>query len=86
MTTDERRPLISRETSVDNYSASPKPANVEKLSDNKVGLSPARFWILEPLISSTVTSDIVPLHHRGIFQGFGNLAFGAGMGQCARLF
>ncbi|WVF70344.1 hypothetical protein IAT40_005134 [Kwoniella sp. CBS 6097] len=25
-------------------------------------------------------SDIVPITHRGIFQGFGNLAFGAGMG------
>ncbi|WWD17720.1 hypothetical protein CI109_102161 [Kwoniella shandongensis] len=31
-------------------------------------------------VSSTITSDIVPITHRGIFQGFGNLAFGSGMG------
>nr|XP_019014992.1 multidrug resistance protein fnx1 [Kwoniella pini CBS 10737]OCF53773.1 multidrug resistance protein fnx1 [Kwoniella pini CBS 10737] len=31
-------------------------------------------------VSSTIMSDIVPITHRGIYQGFGNLAFGAGMG------
>ncbi len=31
-------------------------------------------------ISTFVASDLVPLRKRGIFQGIGNLAFGAGSG------
>ncbi|WWC58640.1 uncharacterized protein I303_101184 [Kwoniella dejecticola CBS 10117] len=31
-------------------------------------------------VGSTIMSDIVPITHRGIYQGFGNLAFGGGMG------
>ncbi|KAK8866078.1 hypothetical protein IAR55_001229 [Kwoniella newhampshirensis] len=31
-------------------------------------------------VSSTIMSDIVPITHRGIFQGLTNLAFGSGMG------
>ncbi|WVQ70843.1 hypothetical protein IAR50_000368 [Cryptococcus sp. DSM 104548] len=31
-------------------------------------------------VGSTIMSDIVPITHRGIFQGLGNLAWGAGMG------
>ncbi|WVQ82709.1 hypothetical protein IAT38_004841 [Cryptococcus sp. DSM 104549] len=31
-------------------------------------------------VGSTIMSDIVPITHRGIFQGFGNLAFCGGMG------
>ncbi|OCF54216.1 multidrug resistance protein fnx1 [Kwoniella mangroviensis CBS 10435] len=36
-------------------------------------------------IGSTIMSDIVPITHRGIYQGFGNLAFGGGMGLGAPL-
>lgn len=32
------------------------------------------------IIGSTIMSDIVPITHRGIFQGLANLAFGSGMG------
>lgn len=31
-------------------------------------------------VGSTIMSDIVPITHRGIFQGLANLAFGGGMG------
>jgi EmrB/QacA subfamily drug resistance transporter len=31
-------------------------------------------------ISTFITSDLVPLRHRGVWQGIGNLCFGAGMG------
>ncbi|WVW82448.1 hypothetical protein I302_104458 [Kwoniella bestiolae CBS 10118] len=36
-------------------------------------------------VGSTIMSDIVPITHRGIYQGFGNLAFGGGMGLGAPL-
>ncbi|WWC99825.1 hypothetical protein V866_006733 [Kwoniella sp. B9012] len=165
MTTDERRPLLNTANTPD-YSSAPKsdePADVNKLSYNKVGLSVNRFWLLfsecirrdrcrdasgsdlfffqgyehglvaryflvsspqsgvvadiiacstgnllcavspsmEFLIAaralagmgggglstigSTIMSDIVPITHRGIYQGFGNLAFGGGMGLGAPL-
>jgi len=32
------------------------------------------------IISTFVTSDLVPLRKRGLWQGFGNLCFGAGAG------
>ena len=31
-------------------------------------------------LASIVTSDLVPLRRRGVWQGYGNLAFGLGMG------
>ncbi|WVQ62051.1 uncharacterized protein L199_000185 [Kwoniella botswanensis] len=160
MTTDERRPLLNTANTPDYSSTlkSDEPADVNKLSYNKVGLSVNRFWLLfsecirrdrrcdasrsnlfflqryehgivawyllasmllamaifttgnllcavapsmEFLIAaralagmgggglstvgSTIMSDIVPITHRGIYQGFGNLAFGGGMGLGAPL-
>jgi MFS family permease len=31
-------------------------------------------------VSSTIMSDLVPITHRGIFQGYGNIMFGLGSG------
>jgi MFS family permease len=31
-------------------------------------------------VASTITSDLVPITHRGIFQGYANILFGLGSG------
>lgn len=31
-------------------------------------------------VGSTIMSDLVPITHRGIFQGYGNIMFGMGSG------